>query len=55
MEHAQNAPTPATIFTLFYNGKFVTTDLSVCIEARLGKALGLWFCEMKIYQKLGLG
>ena len=41
MEQAQNAPTPATIFTLFYNGKFVTTDLSVCIEARLGKALGL--------------
>ena len=41
MEQAQNAPTPATIFTLFYNGKFVTTDLSVCIEGRLGKALGL--------------
>ena len=41
MEQAQNAPTPATIFTLFYNGKFVTTDLSACIEARLGKALGL--------------
>lgn len=41
MEQAQNAPTPATIFTLFYNGKFVTTDLSVCLEGRLGKALGL--------------
>ncbi len=41
MEQAQNAPTPATIFTLFYNGKFVTTDLSVCIEGRLGKALSL--------------
>ena len=41
MEQAQYAPTPATIFTLFYNGKFVTTDLSACIEARLGKALGL--------------
>ena len=41
MEQAQNAPTPATIFTLFYNGKFVTTDLSACMEGRLGKALGL--------------
>ena len=40
MEQAQNAPTPATIFTLFYNGKFVTTDLSVCLEGRLSKALG---------------
>ena len=39
MEQAQNAPTPATIFTLFYNGKFVTTDLSVCLEGRLSKAL----------------
>ena len=24
----------------FYNGKFVTTDLSVCLEGRLSKALG---------------
>ena len=41
MEQAQNAPTPATIFTLFYNGKFVTTDLSTCIDKRFEKALGL--------------
>lgn len=41
MEQAQAAPTPATIFSLFYNGKFVTTDLSVCIDKRLEKALNL--------------
>jgi len=33
MEQAQSAPTPATIFSLFYNGKFITTDLSLtCID-----------------------
>lgn len=37
MEEAQAAPTPATIFTLFYNGKFITTDLSVCMESRFDK------------------
>ena len=26
MEQAQNSPSPATIFSLFFNGKFVTTD-----------------------------
>lgn len=41
MQQAQDAPTPATIFTLFYNGKFVTTDLSVCIDKRFEKALGI--------------
>ncbi len=39
MEQAQAAPTPATIFTLFYNGMFVTTDLSACIDKRLEKIL----------------
>ena len=34
MKQAQSAPTPATIFSLFYNGKFVTTDLSVCMDSR---------------------
>ena len=38
-EQAQNAPTPATIFSLFYNGKFVTTDLSVCTEAKFVKLI----------------
>ena len=35
MEQAQSAPTPATIFSLYYNGKFVTTDLSACMDSRL--------------------
>ena len=39
MEQAQAAPTPATIFTLFHNGQFVTTDLSVCLEKRFEKAV----------------
>ncbi|MCG8475268.1 MAG: YoaP domain-containing protein [Cytophagales bacterium] len=29
--------TPATIFSLFYNGKFVTTDISVCMDSRFDK------------------
>lgn len=37
MEQAQSAPTPATIFSLFYNGKFVTTDMSVCMDSRFDK------------------
>jgi len=37
MEQAQSAPTPATIFSLFYNGKFVTTDVSSCIDSRFDK------------------
>lgn len=39
MEQAQSAPTPATIFSLFYNGKFVTTDLSVCMDSRFDKVI----------------
>ncbi len=39
MEEAQAGPTPATIFTLFYNSEFVTTDLSVCIDKRMDKVL----------------
>lgn len=39
MEMAQSAPTPATIFSLFYNGKFITTDLSICIDSRFDKVL----------------
>ena len=37
LEQAQSSPTPATIFSLFYNGKFVTTDVSVCLEGRFDK------------------
>jgi len=39
MEQAQSAPTPATIFSLFHNGKFVTTDLSSCMDSRFDKIL----------------
>jgi hypothetical protein len=36
-EEAQASLTPATIFSLFFNGKFITTDLSVCIAGRFDK------------------
>lgn len=36
---AQKAPSPATIFSLFYNGFFVTTDLSVCMDSRFDKTM----------------
>ncbi|MDD4149054.1 MAG: N-acetyltransferase [Bacteroidales bacterium] len=39
MVKAQSAPTPATIFSLFYNGKFVTTDLSACMDNRFDKVV----------------
>ena len=38
-EQAQSSPTPATIFSLFYNGKFITTDLSICTESKFTKLL----------------
>lgn len=37
MEQAQSAPSPATIFSLFYEGKFITTDISVCMDSRFDK------------------
>lgn len=39
MEQAQNAPSPATIFSLFYKGKFVTTDIGVCMDSRFDKVM----------------
>lgn len=39
LEKAQSAPTPATIFSLFLNGKFITTDMSVCMDSRYDKVL----------------
>lgn len=39
MEQAQDAPTPATIFSLFLNGQFVTTDISVCMDSRFDKII----------------
>lgn len=41
MEKAQASPTPATIFSLFYNGKFITTDLSACMDSRFDKIVGM--------------
>lgn len=43
MEKAQSAPTPATIFSLFFNGKFVTTDLSACMDSRFDKVVNTCF------------
>lgn len=37
MEQAQNVPSPATIFSAFYNGKFLTTDISICVPSKFGK------------------
>ena len=39
MEQAQSAPSPATIFSLFYKGKFVTTDVGVCMDRRFDKIM----------------
>ena len=39
MEQAQSVPTPATIFSLFYNGKFITTDISICMDSRFDKVM----------------
>ena len=39
MVEAQSAPTPATIFSLFIDGRFVTTDLSACMDSRFDKVM----------------
>ncbi len=39
MEEAQSAPSPATIFSIFLNGKFVTTDISICMDSRYEKVI----------------
>lgn len=39
VEQAQAAPSPATIFSLFYKGKFATTDISVCMDSRFDKVM----------------
>ena len=41
MKQAQEAPIPATIFSAFYNGKFLTTDMSICTKSKFTKMLGL--------------
>ncbi|MBF0377560.1 MAG: YoaP domain-containing protein [Desulfamplus sp.] len=40
VEQAQSAPTPATIFSLYLDGRFVTTDISVCMDSRFDKIVG---------------
>ena len=40
MKQAQAAPSPATIFSLFLDGKFVTTDISACMDSRFDKIIG---------------
>ncbi len=40
MEQAQSAPSPATIFSLFLNGRFITTDIGACMESRFDKIIG---------------
>ncbi len=39
LEKAKDSPTPANIFSLFMDGKFITTDLSVCMDSRFDKIL----------------
>jgi GNAT superfamily N-acetyltransferase len=39
LEQAQSVPTPATIFSLFIDGKFITTDISVCMDSRFDKII----------------
>lgn len=39
MEKAQQAPTPATLFSLYYNEQFITTDVSVCMDSRFDKIM----------------
>ncbi len=39
LKEAQSAPSPATIFSLFLDGQFVTTDLSICMDSRFDKVI----------------
>ncbi|MEJ2020779.1 MAG: YoaP domain-containing protein [Maritimibacter sp.] len=39
LEAARGAPSPATIFSLFKDGRFVTTDLSACMDSRFDKVV----------------
>ncbi len=38
-EEAKSSPAPATIFSLFYKKKFITTDISICLDTRFDKVL----------------
>lgn len=37
LEEAKNCPSPATIFSAFYEGKFLTNDMSICLEKNFEK------------------
>jgi len=39
LKKAQSAPTPATIFSLFMDGKYITTDISVCMDSRFDRII----------------
>lgn len=39
LEAAQKAPTPATIFSLYLDGRFITTDISVCLDNRFDRII----------------
>lgn len=39
IKKAQSAPSPATIFSLFYEGKFLTNDISACMDSRFDKMM----------------
>lgn len=39
MEQARECPSPATVFSLFKDGKFITTDLSVCVDNRFDRII----------------
>ncbi len=40
LEAAQAAPSPSTVFSLFLDGAFVTTDLSACMDSRFDRVVG---------------
>lgn len=37
LQQAQACPSPATIFSLYLDGEFVTTDISACLDSRFDK------------------
>jgi N-acetylglutamate synthase-like GNAT family acetyltransferase len=38
-EDAKKCPTPASIFSLYYKGSFLTTDVSICMDSRFDKLM----------------
>ncbi len=38
-EQARNCPSPATVFSLFYNGRYLTNDLSTGLEKQFDKVI----------------